>query len=118
MRSFDESIPDELREEYAKAYNDRVSELKKIAYDNGYMQSISGKDIDYSMFKSNEEIEACKDGYNAGENKIGDKYMNNKRLQFIYSPRFNEKGIIIRSLFFLIFYFIIIKFFFFYFFFN
>ena len=35
-------------------------------------------------------------------NKIGDKYMNNKKLQFIYSPKFNEKGIIIRSLFFLI----------------
>ena len=42
-------------------------------------------------------------------NKIGDKYMNNKRLQFIYSPKFNEKGIIIRSLFFLIFDVIIIK---------
>ena len=35
--------------------------------------------------------------------------MNNKRLQFIYSPRFNEKGIIIRSLFFLIFDVMIIK---------
>lgn len=35
--------------------------------------------------------------------------MNNKRLQFIYSPKFNEKGIIIRSLFFLIFDVIIIK---------
>ena len=35
--------------------------------------------------------------------------MNNKKLQFIYSPRFNEKGIIIRSLFFLIFDVILIK---------
>lgn len=85
MRSFDESIPDELREEYIKAYNDRVSELKKIAYDNGYMQSISGKDIDYSMFKSNEEIEACKDGYNAGENEIEEEK------NIAYECGYNEK---------------------------
>lgn len=66
MRTFEDNVPNELKEKYTNAYNNKTTKLKQDAYYAGYLQALSCKESDSSSFNNEEEISSYNEGYNAG----------------------------------------------------
>lgn len=85
MKEFGDDISDELKEEYKKSYDTKVSELKKIAYNEGYKTAINGKDSDSFDFKHSEERNLYNKGYAEGKTDI------EKEIDNAYECGYSEK---------------------------
>lgn len=66
MRDFTEDVPSVLKSKYIYAYNNKVDNLKELAYNAGYQQAISENEADLSNFKNQEEINKYNEGYEEG----------------------------------------------------
>lgn len=66
MRTFEDNVFSELKTSYTNAYNKKTEELKKAAYDEGYVQALKSIDLDSSRFKNEEEVNSCNEGYSVG----------------------------------------------------
>ena len=66
MRTFEDNVPSELKIKYTTAYNNKTDELKKIAYDEGYVQALNCVAADSSKFNNEEEINSYNEGYSVG----------------------------------------------------
>lgn len=85
MRILESSVPSELRKVYNEAFNSKTSELKKIAYDEGYIQALSMKGLEISKFKSDEEVASYNEGYNIGKKNLEEE--NNYAYECGYSEK-------------------------------
>lgn len=78
MRSFEENIPTELKEKYTTAYNNKTAELRRSAYEAGYLQALNRADSDSSIFSNEEEANSYNEGYTVGiadlESEISSAY--------------------------------------------
>lgn len=66
MRTFEDNVFSELKTSYTNAYNKKTEELKRVAYDEGYVQALKSIDLDSSRFKNEEEVNSCNEGYSVG----------------------------------------------------
>ena len=66
VRTFESNVPMELKEKYTTAYNNKTTELKKIAHDAGYVQALRGGNSDSSSFNNDEEVTSYNEGYTLG----------------------------------------------------
>lgn len=66
MRTFGDNVFSELKTSYTNAYNKKTEELKKAAYDEGYVQALRSSALDSSRFKNEEEVNSCNEGYSVG----------------------------------------------------
>lgn len=102
IRSFEDNIPSDLKTTYINAYNNKIAELKKIAFDTGYVQAISNSASDSSIFSNEEEVAAHNEGYNAGvsdleaEKSIAYEYAYTG-LDYILPEKFSEVEELIMS---------------------
>ena len=70
MRNFEANVPTELKEKYTTAYNKKTTELKKVAYDAGYVQALKCINSDASSFNNEEEISSYNEGYSIGTSDL------------------------------------------------
>lgn len=89
MRSFEANVPNELKEKYTVAYNNKTTELKNIAYDRGYLQALNGTDSDSSTFNNEEEVNSYNEGY-----KIGVSDLESER-NFAYEAGYGEQEYVV-----------------------
>ena len=86
MRTFDDNVPSELKLKYTTSYNNKTDELKKIAYDEGYVQALKCNDSDSSRFNNEEEIDSYNEGYFIGTSDL------ETEKSIAYESGYTEKG--------------------------
>lgn len=86
MRTFEDNVPSELKIKYTTSYNNKTDELKKIAYDEGYVQALKCVDSDSSGFNNEEEINSYNEGYSIGTSDL------ETEKSIAYEAGYSEKG--------------------------
>ena len=89
MRTFEDSVPNELKEKYTTTYNNKTTELKKMAYDAGYLQALNMVDSDSSIFNNEEEVNSYNEGYKIGVSDL------ESEINFAYEAGYGEQEYVV-----------------------